>query len=189
MRRAVLMARKAWDLTDAEWHAIEAVLPSRGGRPRINDRLIITGLLHSLATGAPFAELERYANPSTLETRFRRWDRDGTLQGIMDAIGFRPMAPTSAGSVRASGPISASTCAKGGADMADGASSAAARPRRARQRRRLGRVVFRVELDKGEIIQALISSGILSEVQAPRPRSMERELAEVLSAWARRWAA
>jgi hypothetical protein len=88
------MARKTWDLTDAQWHAIEAVLPrSRGGRPRINDRLIITGILHSLATGAPFAELEAYANPSTLETRFRRWDRDGTLQCICEAIGFTPLSP------------------------------------------------------------------------------------------------
>ena len=88
------MARKTWDLTDAQWHAIEAVLPrSRGGRPRINDRLVITGILHSLATGAPFAELELYANPSTLEARFRRWDRDGTLQRICEAIGFTPLSP------------------------------------------------------------------------------------------------
>jgi len=86
--------RNPWHLTDADWHRIEAVLPpSRGGRPRINDRLIITGLLHSLATGAPFAELEVYANPSTLETRFRRWDRDGTLQRICDAISFEPLSP------------------------------------------------------------------------------------------------
>ena len=84
----------SWVLTDAQWQAIEAVLPrSRGGRPRINDQVVVTGLLHSLATGAPFAELETYANPSTLETRFRRWNHDGTLQRICDAIGFKPLTP------------------------------------------------------------------------------------------------
>ena len=82
------------------WHLptrmarIEAVLPrSRGGRPRTDDRLVITGILHSLATGAPFAELEPYGNPRTLETRFRRWAQDGTLQRICDAIGFKPISP------------------------------------------------------------------------------------------------
>ena len=86
------MRRKPWDLTDAEWHAIESVLPrSKGGRPRIDDRAVITGLLHALGSGAPFSELERYANPSTLETRFRRWDRDGTLERICAAIGFKPL--------------------------------------------------------------------------------------------------
>ena len=79
-------------LTDAEWGKIESVLPkSRGGRPRTNDRAVITGILHALASGAPFSELERYGNPSTLETRFRRWDRDGTLERICAAIDFRPL--------------------------------------------------------------------------------------------------
>jgi len=68
-------------------------LDPRGGRPRTDDRLVITGILHSLATGAPFAELEPYGNPRTLETRFRRWSQDGTLQRIFDAIGFKPMSP------------------------------------------------------------------------------------------------
>ena len=86
--------RNPWHLSDADWHRIEAVLPrSRGGRPRTDDRLVITGILHSLATGAPFAELEPYGNPRTLETRFRRWSQDGTLQRICDAIGFKPMSP------------------------------------------------------------------------------------------------
>ena len=86
-------------LTEAEWHRIEGVLPkSRGGRPRTNDRAVITGILDSLASGAPFAELERYADPSTLETRFRRWERDGTLERICAAIDFRPLEATSAGS-------------------------------------------------------------------------------------------
>lgn len=86
------MTRKPWTLTDDDWHKIEPVLPrSRGGRPRTDDRTVITGLLHALSTGAPFSELEPYGNPRSLETRFHRWDRDGTLQRICDAIGFKPM--------------------------------------------------------------------------------------------------
>jgi transposase len=95
VREDVLMARRnPWNLSDADWHRIEVVLPrSRGGRPRTDDRLVITGILHSLATGAPFAELDPYGNPRTLETRFRRWSQDGTLQRICAAIGFEPMSP------------------------------------------------------------------------------------------------
>lgn len=48
-------------------------------------------------------------------------------------------------------------------------------------------MVYRVELDEGEIIQALLSAGVLSETQALRPRSIELALNEVLSTWASRW--
>ena len=48
----------------------------KAGTQRVE--LVITGILHSLATGAPFAELEPYGNPRTLETRFERWSQDGT---------------------------------------------------------------------------------------------------------------
>ena len=63
------------------------------------------------------------------------------------------------------------------------ASSAASRQRRARQRRRLGRAVYRVELDEGEIIRALISSGALSEAQALRPRSIEQTRRREAEPW------
>src|SRR5215208_6386620 len=87
------MAHKPWTLSDDDWHRIESVLPrSRAGRPRTDDRRVVTGILHSLSTGAPFSELEPYGNPRSLETRFRRWDQDGTLQRICDAIGFKPMS-------------------------------------------------------------------------------------------------
>src|SRR5215204_7011588 len=85
--------RNPWHLSDADWHRIEAVLPrSQGGRPRTDDRLVITGN-PAQPRHAPFAELEPYGNPRTLETRFRRWSQDGTLQRICDAIGFKPMSP------------------------------------------------------------------------------------------------
>ena len=72
------MARKPWTLTDDDWHKIEPVLPrSRGGRPRTDDRTVITGLLHALGTGAPFSELEPYGNP-------RSW-RQGSAGGTKTA--------------------------------------------------------------------------------------------------------
>ena len=85
--------RNPWHLSEADWHRIEAVLPrSRGGRPQPRSTAI-TGILDSLATGAPFAELEPYDNPRTLETGFRRWSQDRTLQRICDAISFEPLSP------------------------------------------------------------------------------------------------
>jgi transposase len=74
------MPLQQWTLTDAQWQAIEAFLPrSAGGRPRINDRVVVTS--------STSAELDVYGiNASTLETRYRRWSQDGTLRRICDAV-------------------------------------------------------------------------------------------------------
>ena len=46
------------ELTDAQWARLEPLLPPRKpGAPRKDDRLIITGILCKLATGAPWRDL------------------------------------------------------------------------------------------------------------------------------------
>lgn len=67
------------------------------------------------------------------------------------------------------------------------ASSSAARSRRARQRRKDGLAVFRLALPEHLVLEALIASGTMREEAALRRAQVERELAGVVRAWARRW--
>jgi transposase len=70
------------ELTDEQWQAIEPLLPPSGtkGRPRVDDRRVINGMLYKAKTGIAWRDLpERYGPWKTIYTRFWRWSRDGTL--------------------------------------------------------------------------------------------------------------
>lgn len=67
------------------------------------------------------------------------------------------------------------------------AASPRERQRRTRARKRVGLAVFRLELGEGAAIEALILAGRLTEGEALRRRSVERELAAVMSEWAAMW--
>jgi hypothetical protein len=66
--------------------------------------------------------------------------------------------------------------------------SPAVRARRYRDRRRAGRISLRIDVLETAVIEALIASGRLTEGEALRRASIERELAQVVADWAQRWA-
>ena len=78
------MPRRSIRLTDAQWAKIEPHLPrpprSRtGGRPRIEARAVVDGILWVLKTGARWRDLpDGYPSGSTCWRRLRQWDEDGT---------------------------------------------------------------------------------------------------------------
>ncbi|WP_425389381.1 IS5 family transposase [Cryptosporangium arvum] len=70
------------ELTDEQWQAIAALLPRSGaaGRPRVDDRRVINGMLFKAKTGVAWRGLpERYGPWKTVYNRFWRWSRNGTL--------------------------------------------------------------------------------------------------------------
>ena len=76
----------AWrGLTKQQWETIRIHLPPpkaspRGGRPRLDDRRCLEGILWILWTGAPWSELpRRYGRPSTGWRRLTRWEEAGVL--------------------------------------------------------------------------------------------------------------
>ena len=74
------------ELTDEQWQAIEPLLPPSGtkGRPRVDDRRVINGMLYKAKTGIAWRDLpERYGPWKTVYTRFWRWSRDGTLTTLV----------------------------------------------------------------------------------------------------------
>ena len=78
------------DLTDAEWALVEPFIPParRGGRRRTVDvREVLDGIFYVLATGCQWRALPKDLPPrSTVHGYLQRWDHDGTLMSIHDAL-------------------------------------------------------------------------------------------------------
>jgi transposase len=73
-------------LTDEQWQVIESLLPPSGakGRPRVDDRRVINGMLYKAKTGIAWRDLpERYGPWKTIYNRFWRWSRNGTLTTLV----------------------------------------------------------------------------------------------------------
>ena len=77
------------ELTDAQWHRIEDLLPSGGhvGRPWNDHRRTINAILWILRTGAPWRDLPaRYGAFTSVHTRFTRWRDDGTWDRLCERL-------------------------------------------------------------------------------------------------------
>jgi transposase len=78
------------DLTDAEWAIVAPLIPpaKRGGRRRdVVVREVLNGLLYILSTGCQWRALPKDLPPrSTVHGYFQRWDHDGTLMRIHEAL-------------------------------------------------------------------------------------------------------
>jgi len=74
------------DLTDEQWARLQPLLPAQKpetGKPSIDHRRIINGILWILRTGAPWDDLpRRYGRRGTVSSRYYRWRK----QGIWDRI-------------------------------------------------------------------------------------------------------
>ncbi|MGN6106574.1 MAG: transposase, partial [Kofleriaceae bacterium] len=80
------------DLRDAQWDAIKSCFPveelrrttKKGGRPYVEVRAVLDGVLWVLRTGAPWADLpRRYPPYQTCHRRFQTWIEDKTLERLL----------------------------------------------------------------------------------------------------------
>ena len=73
------MANEFW-FNDDQWVKIDAQLPkNRPGAHRVDDRRVISGIIHVLKSGCRWQDCPACYGPSTtIYNRFRRW----TIQGI-----------------------------------------------------------------------------------------------------------
>ncbi|WUH43497.1 transposase [Streptomyces sp. NBC_00443] len=62
------------ELTDQEWELLAPLIPRAStGRPRVEDRRVINGMVYKIRTGMSWRDLpERYGPWKTVYTRFRR---------------------------------------------------------------------------------------------------------------------
>ena len=75
------------ELTDKQWERLEPLLPPqkpKTGRPNLDHRQVINGILWILRTGAPWRDLpERYGKWATVSSRFYRWRNAGIWARIL----------------------------------------------------------------------------------------------------------
>ena len=71
-------------LSDEAWTAIEPHLPhGKPGKPRVDDRTVISGILHVLKTGCRWRDVPAaYGPPTTIYNRYNRWSRRRIWQRI-----------------------------------------------------------------------------------------------------------
>jgi transposase len=78
------------ELSDAQWERLAGLLPPEKpavGRPNVEHRRILDGILWKLRTGAPWRDLpERYGPWSTVYSRFFRWRRAGVWDRLFGAV-------------------------------------------------------------------------------------------------------
>ena len=85
---------KRYELSDAQWHRIEAVLPGKMGDPGrtgADNRSFVNGVLWVLRSGAHWQDLpERYGKWKTVHKRFTRWARAGVWERVFSSLTHDP---------------------------------------------------------------------------------------------------
>ena len=87
MMEAGVSRRLTW-LSDAEWARIEPLLPrGRRGARRVDDRRVISGIVHMLRSGARWRDCPPDYGPyTTVYNRFNRWSRQGIWLEMFEAL-------------------------------------------------------------------------------------------------------
>jgi transposase len=81
------MANEFW-LSDAQWATIDPLLPkNRPGARRVDDRRVISGIVHVLRAGCRWQDCPScYGPPTTIYNRFHRWSARGLWQKLFRAL-------------------------------------------------------------------------------------------------------
>src|SRR6516164_8176646 len=82
------MAKSLFWLLDEAWKALSPHLPrGRPGKPRVDDRTVISGILHVLKTGCRWRDVPPlYGPPTTIYNRYNRWSQLRVWQRIFEKM-------------------------------------------------------------------------------------------------------
>ena len=82
------MASALFWLSDGEWAKIEPLMPrGRRGAHRVDDRRVISGIVHMLRSGARWRDCPPAYGPyTTIYNRFNRWSRQGIWFEMFEAL-------------------------------------------------------------------------------------------------------
>jgi transposase len=82
------MSRNLFWLSNEQWQRIQPHLPRKvRGKPREDDRRIISGIIHILKSGCRWKDCpEPYGPVTTIYNRFARWARQGIWENLFRAI-------------------------------------------------------------------------------------------------------
>lgn len=127
------MIRDLFWLTDAQFARLEALLPTdTRGKPRVDDRRVISGIVHVLKSGGRWIDApDAYGPRKTLYNRFVRWSAKGVWVDIFHALASAGGPPAQV--LIDSSAVKAHRCAsgaKGGSTIRRSAARAADAPRK-----------------------------------------------------------
>ena len=80
---------KFQELTDIQWQIIRSSLPhpAHTGRPRVDDRMTINGILYVLLSGCRWMDMPaKYGSHKTVWERHKKWSEKGVWKEIMDSL-------------------------------------------------------------------------------------------------------
>lgn len=78
------MSRRLYMLTDQQMERIAPHLPKPRGWPRVDDKLVLSGIIHVRKNGIPWDQAPgEYGKWATLYRRFVRWTRGGVFLRIL----------------------------------------------------------------------------------------------------------
>ncbi|TWI36053.1 transposase, partial [Mesorhizobium tianshanense] len=82
------MSKSLFWLSDEAWSAMEPHLPrGKAGKPRVDDRRVISGILHVLKTGCRWRDVPAaYGPPTTIYNRYNRWSQRRIWQRIFEKM-------------------------------------------------------------------------------------------------------
>ena len=82
------MGREQYWLSDVEWSRLEPLMPrGRRGAHRVDDRRVVSGIVHMLRSGARWRDCPAAYGPyTTVYNRFNRWSRQGIWFAIFEAL-------------------------------------------------------------------------------------------------------
>ena len=101
-------------LSERQFGRLEALLPSdTRGKPRVDDRRVISGIVHVLKSGCRWADAPPVYGPrKTLYNRFVRWAAKGVWTGVFHALASASGPPAQV--LMDSSAVKAHRCAAGG---------------------------------------------------------------------------
>jgi transposase len=85
------MRRNLFWLSDEQWRQIEPYLPRDvRGKKRVDDRRVISGILHVLKSGCRWCDCPpEYGPPTTIYNRFVRWAERGVWEQLFRELALR----------------------------------------------------------------------------------------------------
>ena len=88
------MRRNLFWLSDQQWEQIRPHLPTDiRGKDRVDDRRVISGILHVLKSGCRWCDCpQEYGPPTTIYNRFVRWAERGVWETLFRELASRGRA-------------------------------------------------------------------------------------------------
>ena len=87
------MSNLFW-LTDAQMARLESFFPKSHGKPRVDDRRVLSGIIFINRNGLRWCDAPKKYGPSkTLYNRWKRWSDKGVFARMMDGLASEAAVP------------------------------------------------------------------------------------------------